>query len=252
MWVSPDLCPSATSIWEFGKQPAWVSNGGLECEYIQRLWDEDTIEEKRRLEAIEQIKKSIDRGIPAISWDIGVPEWGLIIGYDDNTQTFATLAINGKGEMAYEHLGKRELPLLSVLTITGASTKTQADILCDTKRLAAAHLKGKEWSGSAKGLDSYPALTRHFEDDFDAQRSWNMEYFLGTFGALKYYAWKYFDKAKETELAKIYKNVFDAWQESFEIKKTQDIRELHIRAKIAVLLKNAHENEIAALKIMER
>ena len=104
MWVAADLCPSSTSIWEFGKQPAWVTSGGLDCEYTERLWNEDAIEEKRRLAAIEQIKKSIDKGIPAVSWDIGVPEWGLIIGYDDDTQMFATLAVNGEGEMSYNCL----------------------------------------------------------------------------------------------------------------------------------------------------
>ena len=61
MWVAADLCPSSTSIWEFGKQPAWVTSGGLDCEYTERLWNEDAIEEKRRLAAIEQIKKSIDK-----------------------------------------------------------------------------------------------------------------------------------------------------------------------------------------------
>ena len=33
MWVAPDLCPSATSIWDFSKQPEWVANGGLVCDY---------------------------------------------------------------------------------------------------------------------------------------------------------------------------------------------------------------------------
>jgi hypothetical protein len=65
-----------------------------------------------------------------------VPEWGLITGYDDDRQMFATLAVNGEGEMAYNVLGKRELPIMSVLTITGASDKSKADILRDTMKLA--------------------------------------------------------------------------------------------------------------------
>lgn len=253
MWVAADLCPSSTSIWEFGKQPSWVTSGGLDCEYTERLWNEDAIEEKQRLAAVEQIKKSIDNGIPAVSWDIGVPEWGLIIGYDDDTQMFATLAVNGESEMAYHVLGKRELPIMSVLTVTGASGKSESDILKDTIKLAASHLKGEEWCDNANGLEAYPALYKHFEtDDPEFALCWSMEYLLGTFGALKYYAWKYFEKMKQTELAGIYKSVYDAWLEAFQIKKQQDVSQPDIKAKIAALLKSAHENEIKAVEIMEK
>ena len=80
-------------------------------------------------------------------------------------------------------------------------------------------MTGAEWSDeNASGLKAYPALIRHFEEDFNPDLSWNMEYFLGTYGALKYYAWKYFEKMKETELATIYKAVFEAWQEAFRNK----------------------------------
>lgn len=261
MWVSADLCPSATSIWNFDGQKPWVENGGLTCEYVGRYWGQENIEEQKRLEAIANIKKSIDNGIPAISWDIGVPEWGLITGYDDETRMFSTLAINAAHAdptspaynpttMPYEKLGKRELPLLSVLTITGKSDKSQEAILYDTKKLAAFHLKGGEWCDNAKGLEAYPALIRHFEDDFNPDASWNMEYFLGTFGALKYYAWKYFEKMRQTELAGIYKDVFSAWQEAFQIKTGRDVGQPEVRGKIAALLKSAHVNEIRAVEIM--
>lgn len=257
MWVSADLCASATSIWQFDMQKPWVENGGLSCDYVGRYWGQDDIEEERRLQAIANIKKSIDNGIPAVSWDIGVPEWGLITGYDDETQMFNVLAINdfgnsdnGGAQMPYDQLGKREIPILSVLTVTGKTEKSAESILRDTKKLAVSHLKGEEWCDNAKGLEAYPALIRHFEADFNPEASWNLEYFLGTYAPLKYYAWKYFDKMKEMELATIYKAVYDAWQEAFNIKTTQDITLEETRAKIASLLKSAHENEIKAVEIM--
>jgi hypothetical protein len=240
-----------------------VENGGLSCDYVGRYWEQDDIEEEKRLEAVANIKKSIDNGIPAVSWDIGVPEWGLITGYDDDTKMFATLAINAEKadpsspaydgtQMPYEQLGKRELPILSVLTITGASGKSKENILRDTMKLAVSHLKGEEWCDNAKGLEAYPALIRHFETgDPEFALCWQMEYLLGTYGALKYYALKYFEKMEQTELAAIYKAVYDAWQESFNIKNTQDISRPGIRNKIAGLLKSARANEIKAVQIME-
>ncbi len=263
MWVSADLCPSATSIWDFGSQRAWVENGGLTCGYVGRYWGQEDIEEEKRLEAITIIKKSIDSGVPAVSWDIGVPEWGLITGYDDESQMLYTLSINPEhadptspsyngAQMPYQQLGKRELPLLSVLTITGKTDKSQEDILLDTMRLAVSHLQGGEWCDNAKGLEAYPALIRHFEEAFNPDASWNMEYFLGTFGALKYYAWKYFQKMKQDRLAALYQSVYDAWQEAFQIKTGQDVSLPEVRAKIAALLKSAQKNEIQAVEIMKQ
>ncbi|NLC68201.1 MAG: hypothetical protein GX754_05340 [Clostridiaceae bacterium] len=262
MWVSADLCPSATSIWSFDCQKPWVENGGLLCDYVGRYWNQERIEKEKRLEAIRNVKSSIDRGIPAISWDIGVPEWGLITGYDDAIQMFYTLPINAEKadptssayntvEMPYDVLGKREIPILSVLTITGKSDKTKEDILHGTIKLAVNHLKGGEWCDNAKGLDAYPALIRIFEENPGFAASWNAEYFLGTYGALKEYAYKYFEKVGMIELAEIYKAVFNAWMEAFKIKTNEDATAAEVRERIASLLNSAYKNEEEAVKVME-
>lgn len=251
MWVSPDLCPSATSIWQFDLQKRCVESGGIRCNYIERLWGQDDIEEKRRLEAIELIRQSIDNGIPAVSWDIGVCEWGLITGYDDEAEKLAVLPITGQaGEMDYALLGRRELPILNVLTIAGKAEKAREDILGDTLQIAKNHLLGNEWCENAHGLDAYPALLKHLEGE-DVQTanqelasselasSWNMEYFLGTYAPLKWYAWKFFERYGARELASLYKSVYENWQKAFEMKKTLDLSVRENRAAVAELLKQA-------------
>ena len=45
MWVSPDLCPSATSMWQFDQQKKWVERGGISCQYIERMWGQEDVEE---------------------------------------------------------------------------------------------------------------------------------------------------------------------------------------------------------------
>jgi hypothetical protein len=262
MWVNTDLCPSATSIWGFDCQKPWVENGGLLCDYVGRYWGQEHIEKEKQLEAIKNIKSSIDKGIPAISWDIGIPEWGLITGYDDAIQMFYTLAINAERadptspvynsvKMPYDALGKRELPILSVLTITGSSDKTKEDILHNTMKLAVNHLKGGEWCDNTKGLDAYPALIKIFDENPDIAASWNAEYFLGTYGALKEYVYKYFEKAEKGELAELYRAVFNAWMEAFKIKTNEDATSSDARAEIVSLLKSAYKNEKEAVQIME-
>jgi len=255
MWVDPEkLCPSATSIWDFESQKKWVENCGLICNYIGRYWDQDDIEKERREKAIEIIRESINRGIPAVSWDIGIPEWGLVIGYNDDENSFEVLSVQGDYlNMPYDVLGKREVPILSVLTLAGKSDKSHERIYHDALKIAISHLKGNEWCGGNKsGLEAYPALISFFDDKFSQDLSWNMEYCLGTYGALKSYASRYFEKAGSAELAGLYKRVHDNWIKAFNIKRHEDVNDRNVRERIIGLLKDSCECEEKALEKMEK
>lgn len=252
MWVSPDLCPSATSIWQFDRQKSWVESGGIGCRYVERMWGQEDVEEERRLAAVEAVCQSIDRGIPAVSWDIGVCEWGLIIGYDDATEKFAVLPVTGREEeMDYALLGKRELPILSVLTLAEKADRRPEDIVGDALRIVKGHLQGEEWCENASGLAAYPALLKHLEDeDPELASSWNMEYFLGTYAPLKWYAWQFCQQHGQVELAALYRTVYENWQKAFEAKRTLDLTARENRQAVASLLKQAWECEKQAVEKM--
>lgn len=252
MWVdSKELCPSATSIWQFKKQPLWFGNSGLTCEYVERMWGEDAFEEERRLSAIRLIKESVDRGTAAVAWDISGCEWGIITGYDDDTSCLSTLKINGKEDtVPYEKLGRLDLPILSVLTVSGKREKGTAEIITDTKRLALSHLKGEEWCDNAKGFAAYDALLTFVREKLSADTAWNLEYYLGTYGALKWYAWKFFEKYQEPDLARLYHTVYDAWQEAFDVKRSQDVTSETVRQQILGPLSDAKAAEEEAMKLL--
>lgn len=250
MWVQPELCPSSTSDWDWGSQKLWVENSGLSCSYFEGGWDEDNAE--KRGAAVELIKTSIDNNIPAILWCVSIPEWGLVTGYDDEKQAFSTLAaFNGEGVLPYDQLGKGEIPVLSVLTLTGKAENSRDNILRGTLKLAVSHLKGEDKCSNPSGLQAYPTLIKHFEPEYNPDASWNLEYLMGTYGALKYYAWDYFKKENATDLSALYEEVYKSWLEAFKIKKAQDASDPSVRAKIASLLRGAYENEKKALNIMQ-
>ena len=233
MWVAPDLCPSATSIWDFSKQPEWVANGGLVCDYTERLWGQENIEEERRKTAIKQIRNAIDNGMAAVVWDISGCEWGIITGYDDESKILFTLRIDGsEDQIAYDKLGKLEIQILSVLTVRNKSDKSVKQIVADTKQLAVSHLRGEEWCENAKGIAAYDALCNFISGKFTSDFAWQLEYYLGTYAALKWYAWQFFDKYEEKECAEIYESVYKAWQAAFDIVKsgnaTNEINKLRI------------------------
>ncbi|MDF2700949.1 MAG: hypothetical protein K0Q49_2513 [Haloplasmataceae bacterium] len=253
MWVDGNsLCPSATSIWSFDSQKNWVENGGLLCDYVGRYWGQDEIEQERRLQAIDIIKKSIDNGIAAIVWDISGCEWGLITGYEEEQKKLFTLKANcEESEITYDLLGKMEIPILSVLTITGRSNKSQDQIIEETIKLAKSHYKGEEWCENAKGLDAYPALIGFIEEKFTQECSCSLDYYLGTYGGLKYYAWKFFEKYDYLELSELYKRIYQAWKSAFDIKQTKDIIENEVKNGIIILISNAYELEKKAFELMK-
>lgn len=251
MWVDEKtLCPSAMSMWDFALQRVGAENSGYTCEYISRLWGEDAVEEERRLQALDAIRRTIDNGIPAVSWDVGNCEWGLVTGYDDEAKLLRCLIISGaKADLPYDKLGKNELPILSVLTITGKTEKNAEAVYQDTLKTAVSHLRGEEWCENVKGLDAYPALIKFINDQY-APDSWSITYYLGTYAGLKYYAWKYFEKQRNTDLSNLYKNIYGGWKTAFALQQSNSEKNPAIGEKIIDSLNTAYENEKAALNLM--
>lgn len=252
MWARPDLCPSAFSIWEFARQKEWVENSGLLCAYTDRLWGQDTLEESRRLQAKEQILSSLEKGIPAICWDIGLPEWGLITGYDDSRKLFHTLAVTGeKGELPYERLGKGDIPILNVLTITGFRERSEEEILYGTLKMAAEHLRGEEWSENASGLAVYPVLLERLQKPFSQEEAGNLRYVLGACAPLKQYAAAFLEKYGQLFLSELYRKCFLCWQSAFETAARLP-GDSSAGTQISSFLKAAQELETEAARTMQQ
>ena len=253
MWVDgSQLCPSATSIWDFKQQKEWFENSGLICEYRERLWGEDAIEEERRLAAIALIRQSIDKQSAVVAWDVSGCEWGIITGYDDTDNIFSTLKIDGSEDcLSYEKLGRLEIPILSVLAVAGKQDKTVDELVADTKKLAVSHLNGMEWCENAKGLAAYDALIAFIKERLTCDTAWNLEYYLGTYTALKWYAWQFFEKYGEAELAEKYRTVYDAWKAAFDMKCSGDVTKQGVKEQIAGRLLAARNAEREAVWLME-
>lgn len=252
MWVEKALCPSATSTWYFFQQKEWLENGGLTCAYVERLWGQDDLEETRRQEALDIIRKSIDRGIAVISWDISGAEWGLITGYDDEAGTLFTLKINNQEDtIDNTKLGNLEIPILSVLAITGKIERTPEEILQGTLHLAVNHLEGKEPGENPSGIAAYDQLLEILTASYTQDMSWNLEYYLGTYAALKWHAAAYFGRQGQEELAHLYDCIWRCWNDAFYIKKEGNKETGEAIPSIIEKLKQARDTEQEALNRMK-
>ncbi|MDF2720624.1 MAG: hypothetical protein K0Q59_299 [Paenibacillus sp.] len=63
------------------------------------------------------VQRSVDQGIPAIAWDLFVPEFGVIFGYDDEKLEFHAKDVTKEGTLPYQKLGRGQVGELFVLTL---------------------------------------------------------------------------------------------------------------------------------------
>ena len=166
--VSEVLCPSAMSIFNWSADlPEAVEQAGYECSYIARLWDEESLEEERRNQAHAAIRAAIDGGAPAVVWDIHDVEWGLVIGYDEETRSYVTLTHQGHpSSLPYDRLGRNGIDILSVVIPGKPNHRSREQAIHASLTAAVAHAEGKEWTerpAYQNGLPGYDLWATIFE-----------------------------------------------------------------------------------------
>jgi hypothetical protein len=123
------------------------------------MWDEGDKKQARREQAQAAIFKGIDEGVPAVVWDIADVEWGVIIGYNEDSQTYETLTCQGKrSSLAFEKLGQNGNNILSVAIPKEPNRRSREEVILNSLKVAVAHAEQKEWTDRPKyqnGLAGY-------------------------------------------------------------------------------------------------
>ncbi len=113
-----ELCPSSMSVFDFDKHLGFaVNNCGLEAERIMRFWHQQDEKEMIRKYAVKQIKTALLENKIPICWDAVIPEWCIVVEYDEDNDKFLCQYGNMKNELSPEMLGQREIEILDVTII---------------------------------------------------------------------------------------------------------------------------------------
>jgi len=159
LWINKTMCPSAMSVFDFDRVlPEAIRQCGYECKYITRLWDEGALEAERRNEAHAAMVEAIDDNRPAIVWDVFEAEWGLAIGYDDDSGVYKAMTNAGEHrDLPYEKLGNNGINILSVAIPMQRNSRDRAEIIKRALRIAIDHADQKEWCDRPEYQDGLPA-----------------------------------------------------------------------------------------------
>ena len=122
----------------------------------------------RLWEALDLIRDSINRGIPVVTWDIFIPEFGIIYGYDDYARHLYVID-HGKPEGAvlpYEHLGRGLLKDLFVMSAVDTFSIGRIASLKVALKMIIRHAKGNDYNPDTKcvsGIGAYRHWIAAFE-----------------------------------------------------------------------------------------
>jgi RNA polymerase sigma factor (sigma-70 family) len=94
--------------------------------------------------ALQLIHDTIDRGMPVIAWDLFIPEFGLIYGYDDDRMLFHAMDVVSENTIPYTQLGRRKISELFVLTYRTENRIDPINALRDALEMILNHANGDE------------------------------------------------------------------------------------------------------------
>ena len=195
IWAHCELCPSATSVFDRSLLPQGVKNAGWHCDYHSRVWHEETVARQRQEVAHKAIVEALQEGKVPICWDIGIPEWGVIVGYDDEVREYSAISALGQpAQLKYEQLGQRDIPILSVTIIEGSSNADRRQAALNSLKTAVSHAEQGEWLKRRRtrtvGRMRRGQLSERLAHGGEQRM---LRYYAGTYLAARYYARRYMD-----------------------------------------------------------
>ena len=98
------LCPSGPTAWNTEMLTQLGKNVGYESDMVFATKTADDFAEKQRL-AWERVKGAIDAGVPCYGWELEIPEYYVIQGYDNEGYYFSGPGCDeGKGPKPWQEL----------------------------------------------------------------------------------------------------------------------------------------------------
>ncbi|WP_256865374.1 RNA polymerase sigma factor [Paenibacillus sp. 32352] len=115
-------------------------------------------------EALELIHRSIDRGLPVLSWDLFIPEFGVIYGYDDEQRQLMAAELCREKAISYDNLGRGILEDLFILAIEDSFETDDRTMLQGALRMILDHYQGieEEAPRTVRGLAAYSTWIEAF------------------------------------------------------------------------------------------
>jgi hypothetical protein len=133
------VCPSGPTAWNYEKLFKLGRNLGYVTEGVVGPKSEPDFGEKQKL-AWEHVQQAIDRGLPCFGWELDIPEFYVVYGYDHEGYYFSGPDCDeGKGPKPWHELGETEIGFLEMYSVDWGTPADDATTVKEALAFALEH-----------------------------------------------------------------------------------------------------------------
>lgn len=222
--VHKELCPSSVTVYDWNEEHLDCMNRmGIRSETFCLFDGSHNTFRDAQEKAVEKIKQSIGRGIPALVWaPTSILEFGLIKGYDDADGVFFVEQCSGQpaDPLLYENLGKSEVPILFYQIFLERSPVEESQTVQQSLKFGLSEWKKENHVSPdyyASGMKGYANFTGALEKGIFNE--FGLMYLAAVYADSKTATARYLDWASAgpdaakslTQAARLYQGISNAW-----------------------------------------
>ena len=211
------VCPSGPTAWNTEMLFKLGKNIGYIIEGVFSRKSDINFAEKQKL-AWQKTKEAIDEGLPCYGWELDIPEFYVVYGYDNKGYYFSGPGCDsGKGPKPWKELGDTKIGVLEMYSVKPWQAVDDIRIIKEAFGFVLEHSKSPEkwifpkYKAGLAGFDNWThALETGIADGF------GMAYNAAVWSECRIFAVKFLKEAKEHTGGKL-SSLFDEAAEHYEV-----------------------------------
>jgi hypothetical protein len=259
------VCPSGPTAWNTEMITRLGKNLGYETRGLCARHEDADFERKVKT-VWENTKLAIDNGLPSYGWELKIPEFYVVYGYDDIGYYYSGVEVcEGTGPKPWQELGNTKIGLLEMYSLSKTQPADDKTTVKEALAFALAHASNRpEWTFPKyhAGLAAFDAWVNALEggtaDGFGVALN------AAVWHECRQFAVDFLKEAKERlgsagpsfdEAISCYQTVAESLKKVTELfpfpPNAEHIKEEERRKKVAKALKSAREAEAQGLKVLD-
>ncbi len=139
-----DVCPSGPTAWHTEMLFKLGENIGYSIDGVWGGKSHSDFAEKQKL-AWENTKRALDSGLPCYGWELDIPEFYVVYGYDEVGYYFSGPGCDsGKGPKAWRELADTEIGVLEMYTVKPGQAADDIKTVKEAFKFALEHARSPE------------------------------------------------------------------------------------------------------------
>jgi hypothetical protein len=207
--IHEGLCPSGPTAWKKERFFELGKNVGFDFDEVASPKTAPDFKDKQK-QAYEMVKTAIDKGLPCYGWELKVPEFYVIHGYDDVGYYYSgPQSDNGEGPKPWQEIGETQIGWLEMFVGKKCAPADVKKQMKDAFGFAIEFSKNPEkylFPKFKSGLEGFDLWIKALEDD--KADGFGMAYNTKVWAECREFAHKFMIEAKD-KIGKGYEKLLD-------------------------------------------